>query len=266
MAIDLSGLIKAGLSGATGYFAGEQAKRQADEKRAIAEQERMRQAQEDALRDALLRAQTDANNALAQQRRTPDAPTVRNIDPLSPEGIDASTKRAEAIAKARARYATTQPKAPSATDANDEAQGRAIMQQMGASGNAPIENKQAFWQAYLYATKENPSLPKGRAAKQVMDALKQSRPDLFRQAGGYSAFGGSPSPAPASTPAPGYTPDAQARFNGGQANAGQTGPASIDPAVLTEARTLIQGSADPQGDLRSSGFTDDEIKAILGAQ
>jgi hypothetical protein len=38
----------------------------------------------------------------------------------------------------------------------------------------------------------------------------------------------------------------------------------MDPATLTEAHSLIQGSPNPTDGLRAAGFSDAEITMILG--
>lgn len=269
----LDGLIKAGLSGYTGYLTGRDIKAQRDKAEADKAYERERQAREDALREALLRSQAEAADALALQRRTPD---VRNIDPLSEEGITAAEKRAAAIERARARYRSANPTSterqltPGQQNGltDDEAQGLGVLDTMHHA-TGPVHD--AYFSAWRTARKQLPGITPGRLSLQVFQALRQTRPDLFTDGAGrggmsmtdrlmQEALSGS---VPSVTP--GYSPEARQRFNGGQAPTAPAAPAAIPPAELTEARALIQGSPTPKEDLRSVGYTDAEIRVILGS-
>jgi hypothetical protein len=272
----LDGLIKAGLSGYTGYLTGRDIKAQRDKAEADKAYERERQAREDALRDALLRSQAEAADALALQRRTPD---VRNIDPLSEEGIAAAEKRAAAIERARARYRAQNPTSterqltPGQQNGltDDEAQGLGVLDTMHHA-TGPVHD--AYFSAWRTARKQLPGITPGRLSLQVFQALRQTRPDLFTDGAGGGLTYGAPAttmPAYAGAPGggarvtPGYSPEARQRFNGGQAPTAPAAPAAIPPAELTEARALIRGSPTPEEDLRSVGYTDAEIRVILGS-
>lgn len=248
----LDGLAKAGLYGATGYLTGQNKGAEMARKNALAAEQQKREATQDALRNALLQAQKEAEDALALRRRTPDAPTIRNIDPLSPAGITASAQRADAVAKAQARYRApgTSSAAPARTAEQEEAEGLAIL-----NTPMPTEATRLLSAAFRAIRQRNPSMTPGRVTVRAYNGVKKARPDLFKgSAGGDAGFGFSggatPQTVPTTTPSP--------------VPAGAPGPSAIDPAVLSEARALIQGSANPADDLRASGFSDEQIKAILG--
>jgi hypothetical protein len=182
----LDGLLRAAIAGTTGYLSGrglrqqrEQAEAEAAEQR---EYERQRQAQQDALLAQLRQAQIEEQKALAEQRRREaSAPApVRNIDPLSAAGIAAARQIAEDRARAQARYA--RPEQPTAAqraqDARDEAEGLTIL---ASKSRNPVEN-QLFKIAWNTARQGGSTLSPGRLAKQIMEGLRASRPDLFRQA------------------------------------------------------------------------------------
>lgn len=266
----LDGLIRAALSGYTGYLAGRDIREQRQQAEADKAYERERQARQDALMAELHRAQKEAAEALAIQRRTPDAPTVRNIDPLSPEGVQAAADRAAKIEAVRARVrgtgggATDRAPGQSTRVTDDEAQGLGVLDAMHHA-TGPIHD--AYFSAWKTARKQLPGLTPGRLSLQVFQALRQSRPDLFTDgaSGGMGQYGAT---SPTAMPGYGYTPEARARFNAGQrpAPAPVVAPAvaGMPPAELNEARSLIQGSPTPEEDLRSVGYTDAEIRVILG--
>jgi hypothetical protein len=343
----LDGLIRAALAGTTGFMAGrnvlDERERQEAARQAEQQAELKRQAEQDALRAALLNAQTDANEALAEQRRRTETPTpARVYDP----NTDIETQRESYYKTHRlGRYSTptTTDLAPGqARTARDmENKGQAVLMAMGASGTASMDLKRAFWRAWTDAYRHNPKQPKGTLAVQTLAGLRSTLPELFREPDTDSADGaldagdavnrmvaertaiyrlmaggmsrddaerqvyGAPRahPTPATTVQPGYTPEARARFNAGQGGAAATAgdndasqttvspaqydyivqkygeayarqhftagtgptPSALDPAVRTEARQLIEGSANPRADLQAAGFTDAEIQTILGS-
>lgn len=281
----LDGLIKAGLYGATGYMAG-RADRDARE-RAEAEKaaERDRQARQDALRDALVQAQTEAANALAIQRRQPEAPPVRNIDPLSQEGITAAGQRADAIARARARYEAAHPERSltpgQARDAtSDEAQGLAILSSNPLRQPNGRAIQKSFGEAYRAARTRFPDMPPGQLAKLVLEGLKRATPQLFTDGAGagkttssvvpgrltgqqllanaQARKAGQPEPFPVGgAPAPrhttGYSPAVDSMVATNRAAQG-TAPAVTTPAPAKTA-------ADRWEELVDGGMSEDEATA-----
>jgi len=225
----LDGLTKAGLYGTTGYLTGQN---QGDERRRAharedaasqrADAAATEEARLNALREALLTSQADAENALAFRRRTPDAPTVRNVDPLSPAGITASAQRADAIAKAQAPYRapSTSSTAPARTAEQEEAEGLAIL-------NTPMspEATTLLSAAFRAIRQRNPSMTPGRVTVRAYNGVKKARPDLFSVAAGEAS---APAPTIAEMAAqlhagtgatmaqPGLSPEATARFSGAE--------------------------------------------------
>lgn len=259
----LDGLIKAGLSGYTGYLTGRDIKAQRDKAEADKAYERERQAREDALREALLRSQAEAADALALQRRTPD---VRNIDPLSEEGITAAEKRAAAIERARARYRSANPTSaerqltPGQQNGltDDEAQGLGVLDTMHHA-TGPVHD--AYFSAWRTARKQLPGITPGRLSLQVFQALRQTRPDLFTDGAGGGS--GSLSPGdrvlqwalnPNGTPFPGAVTSAPTAPSPAPA---RPAPAEASRAPLSEqARARARTDSGFAAFLRTKGYSE----------
>lgn len=269
----LDGLIRAALAGTTGYLAGRDLREQRQQAEADKAYERERQARQDALMAELHRAQKEAAEALAIQRRTPDAPPVRNIDPLSPEGIQAAADRAARIEAIRAKVRGTGGGSLTPTQqrqlAEDEAEGLAILSSNPVRGNPNGEAIiRDFGKAYREARRANPTMSPGRLAKQVYEGLKAAEPEMFRAPRTdtalstvdrilqFAGIGGAP---PTTAVPSGYTPDARARFNAGQRPAPASQPTE-SVAALPPLRETSKARArtDPgfAAFLTSKGYTE----------
>lgn len=284
----LDGLIRASLAGYTGYQSGRQAGEDLRLKREQEAADRQREATTAALRDALIQQQTEEAKARAARDSQPAAPkysiqtgedgtlyrvnegtgeampimyqgqavrsrtAVRNIDPLSSEGITAAAKRAAQLARIAARYQRS-PVAGAATtrtNQNDEIEGLTI-------GNTylPEGTAKALADGFKAARAAGITLPPGRLMKQVYEGLKRTRPELFPKAttgSGGGDFGNLPDGASGAT-VPGLPPPVSTADE-----------LPLEPGMIQQARTLVQGSDDPTSDLAQSGFTPSQIKAILG--
>lgn len=249
----LDGLIRAGLAGYTGYQSGQAAGEALRLKRQQEEADRQREAQTAALRDALIQQQTEEAKARAFRLLNPEPQAPRNIDPLTNAGIAASVKRADLLARVAARYRRPlvgSGGTPTRTDQNDEAIGQAIL-------NTPMSRPlaQAMGDAFKRIRAGGSTLPPGRLVKQVYEGLKRTRPDLFPKAttgSGGGDFGNLPDGA-SGAPVPGLPPPVSTADE-----------LPLEPGMIQQARTLVQGSDDPTSDLAQSGFTPSQIKAILG--
>jgi hypothetical protein len=263
----LDGLIKAALSGYTGYLTGRDIREQRKAAEAEKAYERERQAKEDALRESMLKAQAEANEALALQRRTPDAPTVRNIDPLSPEGIRAAADRAAMIERARNRIRGTStggfdvglvaPRAPTPA----AGQVSSYVDTVPTAGRTANQVASAAYLAWLKDLRPDQRAVRGSGIyraflKRAQDRLDRAQPagsgSLAGQlrsklglGGGVDSLATSPAAAPIQ---PGYTPEARARFNAGQQA----------PSAPTMQRTR---PADRWEELVNAGMDKDEATA-----
>jgi hypothetical protein len=241
----LDGLIKAGLYGATGYMAGRadrDARQRAEAEKAA---ERERQAAQDAARDSLVKAQIDAENALALRRRQPEAPPVRNIDPLSQEGITAAGQRADAIARARARYEAAHPERSltpgQARDAtSDEAQGLAILSSNPLRQPNGRAIQKSFGEAYRAARTRFPDMPPGQLAKLVLDGLKRATPQLFTDGAGAGKT--TSSVVPGRLTGPQLLANAQARLQGQTEPFSVGAPPTVTRGYSAEARQRFPGT------------------------